>query len=346
MPHLSIRFDLRVPPFVRESGKTSFAGQHRAMLEMVDWAESAGFAEVVLSEHHGDPAGFSSAPLTLAAAILGRTGRIAVQISAALAPLHDPVRFAEQVATIDCLAPGRLSLVMGAGYRRAEFAMAGIPREERGARLEASVRILREAWSGEPFIWEGRELQVTPPGATPGGPGLTIGGKTRAGARRAARLRCHFSPAVSDPEVIACYFEEAERQGFDDAEVYGAKSLEAWRARQDHTAASAPGFVMVSDDPEATWREIGPHAEYDALTYAAWQDDGVVSDWAVPEAADWQALRESGNFAVVTPDECVALAERDGRLMLHPLMGGIPPALAWTGLRRFEQAVLPRLARD
>src|SRR5690606_17847461 len=109
---LSMRFDLRIAP----GAGTTFAGQHRAMLEMVSWADAIGLDAICLSEHHGDPAGYSSAPLTLAAAVLGRTRHVAVSIAAALVPLHDPVRFAEQVTTLDCLAPGRLSLVLGAGY--------------------------------------------------------------------------------------------------------------------------------------------------------------------------------------------------------------------------------------
>ena len=66
MTRLSMRFDLRVPPFAQ----TSFADQHQAMLEMVTWADDVGVETVILSEHHGDPAGFTSAPITLAAAVL------------------------------------------------------------------------------------------------------------------------------------------------------------------------------------------------------------------------------------------------------------------------------------
>jgi hypothetical protein len=124
--------------------------------------------------------------------------------------------------------------------------------------------------------------------------GLFIGGKTRAGARRAARLRCSFSPAVSEPDVIEAYFEECERDGYETPDVYGATSFEAYLERQGSNVVSTPGFVMVSRDPDTTWRRIGPHAEYDALTYAAWQEDGVVSSWAVPDAASWEQLRDSG----------------------------------------------------
>ncbi|MBJ19597.1 MAG: LLM class flavin-dependent oxidoreductase [bacterium] len=339
MTQLSMRFDLRVPPFAQ----TSFAEQHGAMLEMASWAERVGVATIMLSEHHGDPAGFTSSPLTIAAAVLARTSRLKVSIQAALVPLHDPVRLAEQIATIDCMAPGRLSVVVGAGYRHAEFEMAGIERSDRGRLLEECVGVLRSAWSGERFEWQGREILATPPPAIPGGPDLFVGGKTVAGAKRAARLRCRFSPAVSTPEVIEAYFDESARLGFDSADVYGCVSMDEFRARHLREGPAAPGFVMVSKDPDATWKRIGPYAEYDAVTYAAWQEDGVVSDWAVPGAETWEHLRESGNYSVVTPRECVELGVRDGHIMLHPLMGGIEPEIAWESLRLFESEVLPHL---
>ena len=340
MTRLSMRFDLRVPPFAR----TSFADQHQAMLEMVTWADGVGVETVILSEHHGDPAGFTSAPITLAAAVLARTSRLNVSISAALVPLHDPIRLAEQLASVDCLAPGRLSVVLGAGYRQTEFSMAGVDRRERGALLEECVAVFRSAWTGEPFEWRGHEVLVTPPPPTPGGPAIFIGGKTLAGARRAARLRCKFSPAVASLDVIGAYFDECERIGFAGADVYGCASLGEFRARQDPDRPAAPGFLMLAEDPESTWKRIGPNAAYDAMTYAAWQEDGVVSDWVVPGAETWEQLRDSGQYAVVTPQECIALAARDGHIMLHPLMGGIEPKLAWQSLRLLETEVLPQLA--
>ncbi|MCH2172443.1 LLM class flavin-dependent oxidoreductase [Myxococcota bacterium] len=339
MTRIALRFDLRVPPFA----KTSFAQQHDAMLQMASWADKVGAQSLTLSEHHGDPAGYSSAPIILAAAVLGRTEHVQVSIAAALVPLHDPVRLAEQLASVDCLAPGRLSVVLGAGYRQAEFEMAGIDRSQRGPLLEECVSVLRAAWTGEPFEWRGREVLVTPPPATPGGPAILVGGKTVAGARRAARLHCPFSPAVSDFAVIDAYFDECERLGYAGADVYGATSAQQYRQRLGPDRPAAPGFVMVSHDPEVTWKQIGPHAEYDARTYAAWQEDGVVSDWAVPGAESWQQLRDSGRYTVVTPAECVALAQAHGQIMLHPLMGGVEPELAWQSLRLFETEVLPHL---
>jgi len=98
----------------------------------------------------------------------------------------------------------------------------------------------------------------------------------------------------------------------------------------------------VSEDPERDWARIAPHALYDAQTYAAWQTPDQRSQVHV-EARDAAELRKSGVYRVVTPDECVALAEETGQVLFHPLMGGLPPALGWESLELFARKVLPRL---
>ena len=58
-------------------------------------------------------------------------------------------------------------------------------------------------------------------------------------------------------------------------------------------------------------------------------------------------MRASGVYQVLTPDECVAMVQQQGdlgSLMLHPLMGGIPPDVAWESLELVESEVLPRIS--
>ncbi len=321
MTMLGIRFDLRAPAFAR----VAHADLYAACLDQCAWADEHGFDFVALSEHHGVEDGYLPAPLTLAAAIAGRTKRIHISIAAVLVPLHDPVRLAEQLAVLDLASGGRVSLIAGLGYRPEEFAMAGVDRKLRGRLLEEYVGVMRQAWTGEPFAWRGRTVRVTP--RPRGEPMILIGGSTDVAARRAARLRAGFSPAIGDPELAARYQEECARIGFTGGFV---------------TLPQGPGFVHVSDDPERDWARIAPHALYDAQTYAAWQTPGQRSQVHV-EAPDLAALRRSGVYRVVTPEECVALAAETGRVLLHPLMGGMSPALGWEGLRRFAEKVLPRL---
>ena len=324
MAMLGLRFDLRVPEFAA----TTHARQYEAALDMAAWADRVGLDAVILSEHHGAPDGYLPAPLTLGAAMLGRTERILLNVAAVLAPLHDPVRLAEQLAVLDLCAPGRVSIVAGLGYRTVEFEMAGVDRRQRGRLLDEAVEVMRQAWTGEPFPWRGREVVVTPKPATTGGPPILIGGSTDVAARRAARLHCGFSPALGDPQLAQTYEEECAAVGFD----AGFCAL-----------PSGPGFVFVAEDPEAAWKTIGPSALFDAQTYARWQEGQQRSAVDVIGAQTWEDVRDSGVYRVVTPDECVALAEEVGAVMLHPLMGGITPEVAWESLDLFERAVLPRV---
>jgi alkanesulfonate monooxygenase SsuD/methylene tetrahydromethanopterin reductase-like flavin-dependent oxidoreductase (luciferase family) len=321
MAMIALRYDLRAPAFA----KVKHEELYRTCLEQCTWGDQRGLEMAVLSEHHGVDDGYMSSPVTLAAAIAGRTKTMRIQIAAALVPLHDPVRLAEQLATADLASGGRIGLVAGLGYRQEEFDMAGVDRSRRGKLLEEYVEVMRRAWTGEPFEWRGRTIRVTPKPSSP--PMILIGGSTPIAARRAARLRSGFFPAIGDPTLLDVYEAECRKVGFD-----GGFAM----------LPGGPGFVHVAEDPERAWAEIGPHALYDAQSYAGWQTPDQRSQVHV-EARTVADVRKSGVYRVVTPDECVQLAGEVGTLVLHPLMGGMPPALGWASLELFAAKVLPRL---
>src|SRR5437763_9263112 len=185
MPFLCMRHDFRAPAF----GPASPTDIYTAALDQFAWADRNGFDLLVLSEHHGIDDGWQPAPLTIAGVVLGRTARARVMVSAVILPLHDPVRIAEQIAVLDNAAPGRLWIVVGAGYRVPEFEMAGMEHAARGKTLEEFVGAMLEAWKGEPFEWQGRKVVVTPKPASQPHPMILVGGGVPAAARRAARLR-------------------------------------------------------------------------------------------------------------------------------------------------------------
>ncbi|MGH7894243.1 MAG: LLM class flavin-dependent oxidoreductase, partial [Candidatus Binatia bacterium] len=310
-----------VPPFAA----TTHARQYAACLDMCEWADGVGLDVVAISEHHGVDDGYMPSPVTLAAAIAGRTKRLRINIAAILVPLHDPVRLAEQLATAALVSDGRVSIVAGMGYRPEEFEMAGVDRTQRGKLFDEYVGVLQQAWTGEPFAWRGRTVRVTPAPKAP--PPILVGGSTAKAARRAARLRCGFFPAVGDPELARLYKEACAAEGFDGGFV---------------VMPGGPGFVHVTKDPARDWTRIAPHALYDARTYHAWQTPGQRSEVHV-DATNEEDVRTSGVYRVVTPDECVRIAEEFGRVLLHPLMGGIDPDLGWASLRLFADEVLPRI---
>lgn len=324
MTAIALRYDMRVAPFAT----TTHAEAYKACLDQVAWAEDANAADiVVLSEHHGVDDGFCPSPFTLAAAVAGRTSRIPITIAAVLVPLHDPVRLAEQVVICDLVSGGRVSFVAGIGYRQEEFDMAGVDRSKRGAMLEEYIDVMRKAWTGEEFTWNGRTIRVTP---TPSAqPGIMIGGGVEAAARRAARMRLPFMPAINDPALQAAYDDEAAKVGYEGFCLM----------------PNAAGFVHVTTDPDKAWEVIGDYAWYDADTYRAWQQRGSRSQVAT-SADDLEALKREGIYRVVTPDECLALAEElgpTGTITLHPLMCGMPVEMGWESLELFKAEVLPRL---
>jgi alkanesulfonate monooxygenase SsuD/methylene tetrahydromethanopterin reductase-like flavin-dependent oxidoreductase (luciferase family) len=327
MAMLALRYDLRSPS---GWGPASHAELYAACLDQCAWGDERGFDAVVISEHHGSDDGYLPAPVTMAAAIAGRTKRIMINIAAILVPLHDPVRLAEQLAVADLASGGRVSFVAGIGYRPVEFEMAGVDKKRRGKLVEEYIGVMRQAWTGEPFEWRGRTIVATPKPMTQPHPLIMIGGSGEIAARRAARLRAPFFPAIGDPKLAEIYNEECEKVGYTEGFV---------------NLPAGPGFVHVAEDPEAAWVKIGPHALHEANVYESWQTPDQRSQVDV-HASTIDEVRQSGVYKVVTPDECVELASElgdFGTLLFHPLMGGIPPDLAWESLELFEAKVLPRL---
>jgi alkanesulfonate monooxygenase SsuD/methylene tetrahydromethanopterin reductase-like flavin-dependent oxidoreductase (luciferase family) len=327
MTLLTMRHDFRAPAF----GPATSAEIYAAALEQYRWADAQGWDMAVLSEHHGIDDGWLPAPLTMAGIILGATPRIPVFVSASILPLHDPVRIAEQIAVLDNAAPGRLLTVFGAGYKREEFAMAGADHESRGKVLEEYVGVVVRALSGEPFVWRGRTITVTPLPVTRPHPMILIGGGVPAAARRAARLRLPMMPMNTDPRLTVAYQEESERIGFSGGFVM---------------VPSGPTFVHVTNDPERTWAQIGDYLLYEAQTYASYQTPCQHSTPMV-DASTVDELKASPQIVVGTPEQVVAAAALIppmGALTFNPLAGGLPPALAWESLELFARVVHPRLS--
>src|SRR5262249_43735154 len=140
-----------------------------------------------------------------------------------------------------------------------------------------------------------------------------------------------FMPAVPDPSLYDAYLAERARLGKDPGML---------------RRPSGPLFVHVAEDPDAAWARIAPHALHEMNSYARWASLAPGANPYLP-IEDADVLRTQGLHAVVTPDECVELAERTeegAMLILHPLMGGLSLDLAWESLELFAAKVLPRLS--
>jgi alkanesulfonate monooxygenase SsuD/methylene tetrahydromethanopterin reductase-like flavin-dependent oxidoreductase (luciferase family) len=327
MPLSVIRFDLRSPGM----SPAEASAQARTALEMSAWADEQGFDMCVVSEHHGAEDGYLPSPLVLAGAIAGCTSRIPINIAALLVPLHDPVRIAEDIAVVDLLSGGRLSIVTGLGYRPVEYEMFDREWTSRGKRLDECLDVMLKAWTGEPFEYRGATVQVTPRPLQDPHPTIFIGGSGPAAAKRAARFGLSFFPPVGDKDLSQLYRDECVRLGKEPGMVLMPKG---------------PGTLYVAEDPDKAWAQIGEHLLHDAMTYHTWQSADIRSH-VNSHASTVEELRAEGVYQVLTPEECVTLAGElgsYGSFTHHPLCGGTPPDLGWESLQLFADQVLPRLA--
>src|SRR5919201_3885232 len=141
-------------------------------LALSEEAERLGFDSVWVSEHHFWDDGYMPALLPVCAAIAARTRRVRIGTGVLLAPFYQPVRLAEDAATVDLLSAGRLVLGLGLGWRAEEFDVLGIPQRGLGRRLEEIIATLRMAWSADGLV-DG--ASVTPKPAQAGGPPIWLG---------------------------------------------------------------------------------------------------------------------------------------------------------------------------
>ena len=241
------------------------AALYATTIEMCEWAESRGGVAAVLSQHHAAEDGYLPSPIPLAAAIAARTTSLPINVAALLLALYEPIKLAEDLAVVDLISRGRVSYVVGIGYRAEEFAMFGIDRGAGPRLVEERITLLRRLWDGEQV-----DSTVVRPGDAvalhAGGPPLAYGGGTEAAARRAARLGLLFVAETHDPTLEEAYRRRPSRGGSAPVGCF-------------FPPAGVPITVFVADDPERAWAEIGEYLLPDA-SYAAWNAhrEGTASD--------------------------------------------------------------------
>jgi alkanesulfonate monooxygenase SsuD/methylene tetrahydromethanopterin reductase-like flavin-dependent oxidoreductase (luciferase family) len=327
----------------------SQAGRHRHFVELAARAEALGLDSVWLGEHHLCDYILSAPPVVLAA-IAERTRTLRLGTGVTLLGSLDPVRVAEDYATVDVLSGGRVELVAGRGILRRTYADFGHDPDRSREIFEEHVELLQRVWSERDLSWSGR-FRAPLEGATvqprpvqePHPPIWIGGGSSFASIDLAARLglRLMLPSVLAPPESFQPYVDRY-REAF---------------ARAGHATArmrvGACSHVHVARDGAEARRRWEPYH----MSYIRWVV-GVLMPWGGITVRP----AEPGAVAIASPDYdtllkgpsvCGSPAEVADRILrmreqldldLHIAMfdhGGIPDELLHESLELFAREVAP-----
>jgi probable F420-dependent oxidoreductase len=212
---------------------TGAAVQPEGAAALARIAEEAGFESLWTVEHVVVPSGYQSQypysrsgrmpggedspipdPLIWLAWVAAVTEHIRLATGVLILPQRNPVILAKELATLDVLSRGRVTLGVGIGWLEEEFDAIGVPFRERAARTDEFVVALRTLWGEAEPTFAGRFANFTnarlhPKPVQSGGIPIVVGGHSEAAARRAGRLGDGFFPARGAPDDLARLFELA-----------------------------------------------------------------------------------------------------------------------------------------
>ncbi len=269
-------------------------------------AEGLGVESVWLAEYHFIPFSVLSSPVMVATAIAARTERIRIGLGVLLLPLGNPIRIAEEIATLDHICQGRLDLGIGRGTFPEHHDAFNSPYPESRGRFEEYLEIVLKAWTTEQFSFEGehyqcRDLAVRPKPYQKPYPPIRIGITSAETFPIIGRMGY---PVFVNPSRVFALSELAERvnayqRAWKDAghagrgnvgirlPVYLAETAEkAYSEPKESTMGSMQGIgqrVAASAAREGTtgdWQAESDHIL--GMTYDDWLRDKVV--FGTPEA--------------------------------------------------------------
>jgi alkanesulfonate monooxygenase SsuD/methylene tetrahydromethanopterin reductase-like flavin-dependent oxidoreductase (luciferase family) len=313
-------------------------------------AEELGYDTVSVVEHHFQPDGYLPSPLVALAAAAGVTERVRLETNILLVPLYQPVKLAEDIAVLDNLCGGRLTLGVAPGYVTEEFAGMEIPYIERFRRFEEALDLMQLAWTRETFSFDGEffhvpETALTPkPVQSPHPPiryGVSGPRLLRRAARRHAVLTASPRHTVAElSEHFRIYEAAAAEHGFSPTERPAMREVYIAETRTEAERLADPAVTHL-------FRELYGRKSA-AGERALRSDDGALIEDM--DRVDFATFK--GRYIIGTPDDAIErLTELRDELGVTEVscwmhLPGLSGADAERSARLFASEVIPALADE
>ncbi len=324
-------------------------------------SESLGFDSVWLTEHHFSDYGLSAAPSVLAATLAARTTRVTIGTAVYVIPFHNPLRLAEETATLDILSGGRLVVGIGRGNRPLEFVGHQVAQDENRTRMQEGVDVLLAAWTQDEVTFNGRHWRLSnlrvepkplqkphPPLAVAAISDDTIAWTAQHGWRLLSSGLGTALPALQRQRSI--YRDALQASG------HAAPTIDALLSTWVVTR-----HVYVADTDAQARREAEPHERWYLDSFArSLRADGLAGlSESVRQQADemarraterrWEDLIEDALLIGSPATVRQRIAELDdagvGELVCWMNFGGLPPDQVRRSMRLFAEEVMPAFRR-
>ena len=280
--------------------------RYQDILAQVELGDKLDFNTAWLGELHFIPSiSCLPSPLMILAAAAQRTQRIRLGTAVTLLPLHNPVKMAEDAATLDVLSGGRLEFGVGRGAAPIYFAGYNVPQEETRERFEESLEIILQAWTSERLSYQGKywriqDLTLTPKPVQKPYPPIRIAANSPETFAIAGRegFPIFASPLINPPDKLREYLA-VPREGL----IPGAKQVVALafpvHVAESRTQARRECEASLMSFFKVAGELIKPLAGAPIKNYEAYQQLLARLQQATFESID----RDIGIFG--DPDYCV-----------------------------------------
>jgi probable F420-dependent oxidoreductase len=246
----ALKFGIHLP----QAGPAASASSIQAAAKQ---AEELGFADIWVSDHLAipknavyPPSAYILEPLVALTWAAAATSRVGLGTTVLVLPLRPPVLLAKMLSTLDIMSEGRVIVGAAGGWLKEEFDAVSVPFEERGARTNETIDIMRRCWSEDPIDLEAPATGVRmkqmrtkpqPTGRIP----IWIGGHSEPAYRRATTLGDGWHGGFQPPDKVAAIVERLRRD----------------RPESDFTLSMRTRWDALRDDNDEILRELEQYAE-------------------------------------------------------------------------------------